>query len=536
MPLNYSKWDNLELSDDSDVEVHPNVDKRSFIRWKQRDIHEKRALHKAQYDALRAEHQTSQELLPVLRELGAQTHTEGHAYFARRVAQLAAARDERARRGEVDNDHPTNDDMILSLLLQIEAADTVKGKQGPELDAALVDSLTYHRDRLAARDDEVLREIAAMEEEDKKKITSESIHDGWNTGFVSKADDEADAATGAGSAGTGAPPAPPVESSTAATAPTPSRTTAIETLNSPGAPASGTGVGGSVPTGKGRGDAAAPAPVPKGEQLDQDTIHEATPEMIEFAQLPSSIPASLSLTAASLPAAFAPKTLNLNAFEQAYEFLRAHPRLVKAESSRAVDSLLLTAFEAQQGGKDVLARKAVEKALLLQYCTKLGPDGVRLFFQRMTQTHGQAALVFLNDVLSTYVRIRGRVEVLAQEAAAAGGGEEGEEQIQLVAEDPSTTIGFSIPEGPPPEQIQLQGEGLEGVTPEMVRDMLQRQWDIFSAFPPGFQEALKSQDLSQVNVLLGQMPMAEAEQVVQQLDEGGILNFSSTEIRDETSH
>lgn len=50
MPLNYSKWDNLEvkyllyttsttlfltnsqLSDDSDIEGHPNVDKKSLIR------------------------------------------------------------------------------------------------------------------------------------------------------------------------------------------------------------------------------------------------------------------------------------------------------------------------------------------------------------------------------------------------------------------------------------------------------------------------------------------------------------------------
>ena len=42
MPIDYSKWDKIELSDDSDIEVHPNVDKNSFIKWKQRDIHEKR--------------------------------------------------------------------------------------------------------------------------------------------------------------------------------------------------------------------------------------------------------------------------------------------------------------------------------------------------------------------------------------------------------------------------------------------------------------------------------------------------------------
>lgn len=42
MVVDYSKWDKIEISDDSDVEVHPNVDKKSFIRWKQQSIHEKR--------------------------------------------------------------------------------------------------------------------------------------------------------------------------------------------------------------------------------------------------------------------------------------------------------------------------------------------------------------------------------------------------------------------------------------------------------------------------------------------------------------
>ena len=48
MPVDYSKWDALELSDDSDFEPHPNVDKRSFIRAKQHQIHEQRAVRKHQ--------------------------------------------------------------------------------------------------------------------------------------------------------------------------------------------------------------------------------------------------------------------------------------------------------------------------------------------------------------------------------------------------------------------------------------------------------------------------------------------------------
>lgn len=43
--------DALELSDDSDIEVHPNVDKRSFIRAKQSQVHMERQQRKLQIEA-----------------------------------------------------------------------------------------------------------------------------------------------------------------------------------------------------------------------------------------------------------------------------------------------------------------------------------------------------------------------------------------------------------------------------------------------------------------------------------------------------
>ncbi|EEY22789.1 Hsp90 co-chaperone Cdc37 [Verticillium alfalfae VaMs.102] len=55
MPVDYSKWDALELSDDSDIEVHPNVDKRSFIRAKQNQIHQERQQRKHQIETLKYE-------------------------------------------------------------------------------------------------------------------------------------------------------------------------------------------------------------------------------------------------------------------------------------------------------------------------------------------------------------------------------------------------------------------------------------------------------------------------------------------------
>lgn len=55
MPVDYSKWDALELSDDSDIEVHPNVDKRSFIRAKQNQIHQQRHDRKVEIETLKYE-------------------------------------------------------------------------------------------------------------------------------------------------------------------------------------------------------------------------------------------------------------------------------------------------------------------------------------------------------------------------------------------------------------------------------------------------------------------------------------------------
>ncbi|KAI9231113.1 MAG: Cdc37, N-terminal domain-containing protein, partial [Podila humilis] len=53
--INYSKWDDLEISDDSDIECHPNVDKRSMIRWKQEQIHREREARRNKIKELNAE-------------------------------------------------------------------------------------------------------------------------------------------------------------------------------------------------------------------------------------------------------------------------------------------------------------------------------------------------------------------------------------------------------------------------------------------------------------------------------------------------
>lgn len=141
----------------------------------------------------------------------------------------------------------------------------------------------------------------------------------------------------------------------------------------------------------------------------------------------------------------------------------------------------------------------------------------------------QAEGIFTKDVADTYRHLVERVNISKQEATAG----EGKEQIQLVAEDPDTTISFIIPDGPPPEDLRLEGPGTEDLDIEEVRKALQHRWDVFQNFPEDFREALKTEKLEDVNKVLGEKPVDEAENLVELLQLAGILNVASG-IRDET--
>jgi cell division cycle protein 37 len=502
--LNYSKWDNLELSDDSDVEVHPNVDKKSFIRWKQRDIHEKRDLRKQDLSNLKAEREINDKLKPMLDEVTKSTITEGSSFYSREVSRLTAGR---AERGNTDGpEGPTSDDMMLSLLLQIKEEPSIKGKQGGELDAALVEKLKEHQGKLSERQKQVISNIDQFEEEDKRKITSDGIREGWSSGYVNKEEEIPSSSKSKGK----------------------TKETTIETLNS----------GSSSTAAPAAETSAAPSDQVQKKTSDDDDDEELPtllPSVAAFAKLPSCLP-NLPLTAAGLPNNFNPmRDVKAEPFDIALQHLSKHKEIIREDTS-ATDALLVEAFQAQMRGEGALSRKCVEKGLLVQYCNKLGKDGVNLFFQRMRGTGGKAAVVYFNDVLSTYTRIAERCKAIQSEqgSAAASGAGEGEEQIQLVAEDPNTIISFEVPEGPPPDKIELDAELAEKMDVEQVRAVLQHRWDLYQSFPENFRKALESKSLEEVNKILGSMKVEEAEDIVGKLDQAGILNFSSSEVRDET--
>jgi len=140
----------------------------------------------------------------------------------------------------------------------------------------------------------------------------------------------------------------------------------------------------------------------------------------------------------------------------------------------------------------------------------------------------RALKIFTDDVENTYNHLVTRVKATIEQSRSQ------KEQIQLVPENPDVVISFNVPDGPPPEELVLEGEGSEDLDIEEVRKALQLRWDIFNTFSEELQEALKSDSLEEVNKVLGNMEVAEAEAVVQQLDISGILNFAEGGVRDET--
>ncbi|QRW20130.1 HSP90 co-chaperone Cdc37 [Rhizoctonia solani] len=446
MPLNYSKWDQLELSDDSDIEGHPNVDKRSLIRWKQRDIHEKREQRKMRIHELESKLALSKVLNP-------------------RIEKIIADPP-----GNAPN-QPTYDMMLHELMLQVWNG-VKEGGATPEdpnltdkLVAGLRDALEkQHQDDLQSQKD-----LEAEINERNKHITSDDLRDGFNSTKVSHK----------------ASPDPTVMAKPLV--PKKEKVETIEVLN------------------------------PKGKEKWRVNLQQRRPEMMmaKFASLP------------------------LGSFEQAFQFIQDNHEIF---SPGATDAFLLAGFRAQMKGESKYAKQCVNRSLMLQYCEKLGRDGVSLFFKRMLSDNPIGAdgkhlapnamprAIFEKDVNDTYEMICTRAEKAKEEDAEAGA----RETIQLVCENPDTDVQFNVPDGPPPETITLEGEGTEHLDPVQVREALMRRWEMFEAFKPEMQGALRNHSLDEVNAVLEKMDLAEAEGMVQLLDASGILSFASTDIRDET--
>jgi len=93
----------------------------------------------------------------------------------------------------------------------------------------------------------------------------------------------------------------------------------------------------------------------KDDEDENEGIPDMTPSLEEFAKIP------------------------LWEFEKSFHFIQQH-RDVYVPG--APDALFIAGFTAQGAGRAKYAKQCVHQSLLLQYCEKLGRDGVGVFFKK----------------------------------------------------------------------------------------------------------------------------------------------------------
>ncbi|EHL01983.1 putative Hsp90 co-chaperone Cdc37 [Glarea lozoyensis 74030] len=448
------------------MEVHPNVDKKSFIRAKQNQIHQERFERKHKIETYKYERLVNDGLLGRINALlkaleslkaEAEKRSPDELMFQAIMESTGDRENDNppprpAGVHTQDKDMPTYSKMMAALVDQVKAkVDEDKVEDSQRFEAYLAE-VNSHRTKVEELQKSLLTELNNLEKEEGRKITSESYATGFDSSHVSKNE--------------------PIKGRINKPK---EKVQAVEVLN----PKALAAHDGSKPDSQ--QSSGADADIDEEEGLDDDEEVQASELGMKFA------------------------TIKPGDYKSCLTFISEHPQVL---AERETDGLLVLAFNAAIDGDQDKAKQCVHQALLLQYCRALGKDGVGLFFKRITTPNHQAQKVFYDDVNGTYQRIKSRTKEIerqrAQEEAEGGGGVE---QIQLHAVDPGTTINIQIP-------------------PEKSEDPAEiKARELFNAFPPGLQRALESGSLDEVNKVLGKMSVEEAEEIVAQLGEGGMLSL-----------
>ena len=127
-------------------------------------------MRKIERSRLEAEERTNRDLMPELARLVDETRKEGVSFYEREMKRLVAGR---AERGNKDGpEGPTLDDMLLSLLLQINQEEKMKASAGTSEHAEVIlSALEYHKKRLSERQNTIHEELKTMDEEDTVSYT-----------------------------------------------------------------------------------------------------------------------------------------------------------------------------------------------------------------------------------------------------------------------------------------------------------------------------------------------------------------------------
>jgi cell division cycle protein 37 len=193
----------LELSDDSDIEVHPNVDKKSFIRAKQAQIHQQRAQRKHQIATLKYERIVNDGMIDRIDRLltalkshkAASSQSADELVFQSLIESAGDPKDDQPPPPPEGvhahvKEQPVYSKMMAVLVDQVRKEVGDEGKEGKEGKCenefeAWITGVTGHRGKIEGLQKELAATLKELEAEEKRFITSDDIHMGFDYSNVS---------------------------------------------------------------------------------------------------------------------------------------------------------------------------------------------------------------------------------------------------------------------------------------------------------------------------------------------------------------
>eukprot|EP00842_Homolaphlyctis_polyrhiza_P005605 jgi/Hompol1/6045/HPOL_004823-RA len=505
------KWDRIELSDDEDFECHPNVDKKSMIRWKQSQVHKERRERQDQSDLLRLEHETTARFLrdfPHEAEAALAAVAAGETNKSENEtndgtqdagALLVAAldglqakveaqytepiRSESMRRinawpreweapdwGPVLPTHRPWHDAIAAVRDQAAAhvAAAAESHSPLDLSAEIQAAKTMIDETLgqfAARQSAIAAQLTVLDNLMNKKLTIDHLKTGFDKTIITKTANDETMTT-----------APAADASASAATTAKSEKT-IETIHTPKA----------------------------------TKTPSAADEIAEYPGLADEILAEFNSSDADL-AEIHPDLVPYSEytdFDDVVKSLKKHP---KFQTESVEEALLMRALSLEIVGRAAEAKTCVINSMIIKFTRSLGESGIDMFFTRLYSGGQSAHALFDADVSKTYEHIqkRGKIiraERIADRQKAIKERQEHEAKLKAIyntflQEDGSLV--FPLPESPSESQLE------------------RAKW--FSELPRYAQEGLLLEDVEKINQFLSTLNPDEAERNARFAIECGFIN------------
>lgn len=466
MVVDYSKWDKIELSDDSDIEVHPNVDKNSFIRWKQQSIHEERI--KRDQDIKNLEAQTTmysnlnKRVDKILKNYELININEIDKYLNENFDK-----NERQIGDNVDPDIPTFNEMVEDLFEQLQN-DAKKQNLNSNDKDIIKNLLLNHRSKISTVTIEAKEKLNELYKAKNSHISSDDIHTGFNSSFLNKKNDDKEDKK---------------------------NTEIIETIEQKNSFIK-----------------------KNNNSLLPSSIKENSTPILQFIEYTNEKDL-MKLDNRTINFS----KISIDKLNESKEFLINNMQIL---SNQQKDALMMKSFDYQLNSNnkdDKMTYQIIHQSEIMSYLREIYDlqkipflqidkmkEVIEMFFNKV-MNNPQGKQSFLESVKQKFNHVKQRSKIIEEETINEQESGEGIETIQLKSLDDSTELEVNLP------NFELKG----------IDENEDKKIEAFNKLPKDMQVAVKTGKLDEVNKVFSKMTVEEAENILEIFDEGEIIGIKA---------